>query len=123
MPGSSRAFWASLVTYANEAKAGLLGVDATIIERNGAVSEECVKAMIEGLARNTQASLFVAISGVAGPDGGTPEKPVGTVWIAVGQRGGPTDAVRLSVTGNRGRVRRVATLEALILVRRRISAA
>lgn len=82
--GSSACFETGYVTYSNAAKTRLLGVPAALIERHGAVSRETVEAMVAGACRESGAALGVAISGVAGPEGGTPDKPVGTVWFAWG---------------------------------------
>jgi nicotinamide-nucleotide amidase len=84
VPGASQYFNGSLVTYSNEMKKQLLGVSPELLETVGAVSEEVVRQMAIGAARKFKANIAVAISGIAGPDGGTVEKPVGTVWIAVG---------------------------------------
>lgn len=84
--GSSAYFKGAVVAYSNEIKAGLLGVDVEIIERYGAVSEEVVRQMAVGVAGKLSADYVIATSGIAGPDGGTDEKPVGTVWIAVGTK-------------------------------------
>lgn len=80
--GSSAYFRGGVVAYANEVKQQVLGVSAEALEKYGAVSEEVARQMVEGVARITGANVAVATTGVAGPDGGTPEKPVGTVWIA-----------------------------------------
>jgi len=82
--GSSAYFETGYVTYSNAAKTRLLGVPAALIERHGAVSRETVEAMVAGACRESGAALGVAVSGVAGPDGGTPGKPVGMVWFAWG---------------------------------------
>lgn len=82
IPGASRWFGYGLVTYANQAKQQLLGVTSTTLAQHGAVSEECIMEMVKGALALSGADLAVAISGVAGPDGGTPEKPVGGVWFA-----------------------------------------
>lgn len=87
--GSSAWFDRGWVTYSNAAKQALLGVDSAIFERSGAVSDECVRAMVHGALTNSDAHYAIAVSGVAGPGGGSPEKPVGTVWMAWGYR---TDA-------------------------------
>lgn len=81
--GSSAWFRGSVVAYDNSIKTGVLGVDPAVISLHGAVSEETVKAMAEGVRRLTATDYSVAVTGIAGPTGGTPEKPVGTVWIAV----------------------------------------
>ncbi len=86
IPGSSRYFEGSTVTYSYQMKEAILGVRRETLESVGAVSEQCVKEMLEGLLRVSVADYGVAISGIAGPDGGTPEKPVGTVCFAVGSR-------------------------------------
>lgn len=83
LPGSSRVFAGGAVSYSNRLKTGMLGVSELTLERSGAVSEETVREMAEGAARNYQTDYSVAVSGIAGPDGGTEDKPVGTVWIAV----------------------------------------
>ena len=89
-PGSSVAFDRGFVTYSNEAKTDLLGVPKTLIDRVGAVSEEVAVAMAEGALSRTASDLAVAITGIAGPGGGTPEKPVGLVHFAVARKGRPT---------------------------------
>ncbi|SMO44455.1 competence/damage-inducible protein A [Solitalea koreensis] len=82
-PGSSKAYIGGAVTYSNELKMQLLGVKADTIAQHGAVSEETVKEMALGAQKNYNADYAIACTGIAGPDGGTPEKPVGTVWIAI----------------------------------------
>lgn len=84
--GSSDSFHAGFVTYANHIKQSLLGVDQQVLETHGAVSEEVVRAMARGALDKAGADLAIAVSGIAGPDGGSPEKPVGTVWLAWGDR-------------------------------------
>ncbi|HET6719545.1 MAG TPA: CinA family protein [Rhodocyclaceae bacterium] len=80
--GSSRWFERGFVTYSNEAKQEMLGVSAATLERDGAVSAATVTEMAAGALRHSRADWALAISGIAGPDGGTPAKPVGTVWLA-----------------------------------------
>lgn len=111
--GSSAVFEAGLVTYSNAAKQRLLGVPAEVLARHGAVSEACALAMVEGLMAVVDAELGVAVTGIAGPDGGTPDKPVGTVWIAWQRRGRPALARCHHFRGDRGSVRRQAVLAAL----------
>lgn len=82
VPGSSSWFDGSFITYSNAAKAAMLGVPTALIEQHGAVSEPVVRAMATGAIAHSQAQTSIAVSGVAGPAGGTPEKPVGAVWIA-----------------------------------------
>jgi len=114
-PGSSRFLEAGLVTYSNQAKASLLGVDPDAIVAHGAVSEAVVRAMLTGARRTTDADAAIAITGIAGPDGGTAEKPVGTVWIAAGV-GDAVRAVRFQFEGDRGAVRQAAADAALDLL-------
>ncbi len=87
VPGCSAVLDLSAVTYANEVKTGLLGVSTTILEIEGAVSAHCAASMVRGILRLSGAHIGVAITGIAGPDGGSSEKPVGTVYIAVGKPG------------------------------------
>lgn len=82
--GSSDYFETGYVTYSNAAKTRLLGVPESVLAEYGAVSREVVEAMVAGACRESGAQLGIAVSGVAGPDGGTPDKPVGTVWLAWG---------------------------------------
>ncbi len=88
IPGSSDVFDRGFVTYSNSAKSELLGVPFWLIERHGAVSEDVVRAMAGGALLHSHASLAVAVTGIAGPDGGTEEKPVGFVCFAAGRRDG-----------------------------------
>lgn len=87
VPGASAVFGWGFVTYANEAKAGAIGVPADLLAAHGAVSEEVVRAMAEGALRVSGADHALAVTGIAGPGGGTPDKPVGTVWIGLASRG------------------------------------
>ena len=82
LAGSSAWFGWGYVTYANEAKVSALGVEIELLQEHGAVSETVVRAMVEGVRRISGAEIAVAVTGIAGPDGGTPEQPVGTVWFA-----------------------------------------
>jgi len=111
--GSSAWFGESVVTYANEAKQRLAGVPAHTLQTHGAVSAETVRAMAEGLLARTAADLAIAVSGVAGPGGGSVAKPVGTVWIAVAQRRHGCDVQHHRFDGDRAAVRRQAVLSAL----------
>jgi nicotinamide-nucleotide amidase len=115
--GSSEWFERGLVTYSNRAKQELLGVAPAILEQHGAVSRECAEAMARGLLVMTPADWGVAVTGIAGPGGGTPEKPVGTVWIAVDLLGEP-ESKRFSLIGGRDEIRRRAAQAALAMVRR-----
>jgi len=85
--GSSAWFERGFVTYSNEAKTELLGVPAELIERHGAVSEEVARAMAAGALAHSRADIAVAVTGIAGPTGGSDAKPVGTVWLAWAERG------------------------------------
>lgn len=111
--GSSAYFETGYVTYSNAAKSRLLGVPATVLEAHGAVSRETVEAMVAGACRESGANIGVAISGVAGPGGGSPDKPVGTVWLAWGgSQGVETECHHYS--GDRQAVREHAVRDALI---------
>lgn len=119
IPGSSAIFDRGFVTYSNEAKMESLGVASDIIETFGAVSIACVWAMANGALQRSHADVAVAISGVAGPDGGTAQKPVGTVVFARAYRNGdaqPEGELRLFADMNRAEVRSQATLCALELL-------
>ncbi len=111
--GCSDSYIGSVVSYSNEVKATLLGVSQDDLEQHGAVSREVVEQMAVGVCRATGADCSVATSGIAGPDGGTPEKPVGTVWTAVCIKGHTTSRL-LKLPGNRDRVIERATNEVLI---------
>ena len=119
VPGSSRVLDRGFVTYSNEAKREMLGVSSEIIETFGAVSIACVWAMAQGAVERSGADVAVAISGVAGPDGGTDLKPVGTVVFARvvrGQDGDPEGELRSFGNVGRAEIRRQATLCALELL-------
>ena len=90
IPGSSDVFERGFVTYSNEAKSELLGIDPKLIEREGAVSEPVARAMADGALVGSNAGLSIAVTGIAGPGGGTTEKPVGLVHIAVAREGQET---------------------------------
>ncbi len=111
--GASEVFLKGAVTYSNESKVSDLGVDEAIIEDFGAVSEECARAMASGVRERAGASFGVAITGIAGPDGGSDEKPVGTVFIAVSGYDG-VKVKKYIFSGNRAKVRLSATRFALI---------
>jgi nicotinamide-nucleotide amidase len=88
IPGASAVLERGFVTYSNEAKTEMLGVPAELIERRGAVSQEVALAMVDGALKNSRADIAVAVTGIAGPDGGGEQKPVGLVHIAAARRGG-----------------------------------
>ena len=121
IPGSSESFIAGLVTYAYSAKSALLGVSQELLDEHGAVSFACVQAMAVGAIRAADVDVAVAISGIAGPDGGTNDKPVGTVMFARAHRGETQDQVetvrhQFDPSGSRADIRRQATLVALELL-------
>ena len=118
IPGSSDVFERGFVTYSNAAKSEMLGVPFWLIERHGAVSEDVARAMAGGALTHSQASLAVSVTGIAGPDGGTAEKPVGLVHFAAGRRDQPMLHERV-VFGEIGRaeIRRRSVERALSLVR------
>ena len=111
--GSSGWFDRGFVTYSNEAKMELLGVDGDTLERYGAVSEATAKAMAEGAIRASRANLAVAVTGIAGPSGGSAAKPVGMVCFAWALRGWPTTAATHRLGGDRAAVRRASVIIAL----------
>ena len=82
LAGSSRWFERGFISYSNQSKTDMLGVDARLIAQHGAVSEQVARAMAQGALRHSQAQIALAVTGVAGPTGGSPEKPLGTVWFA-----------------------------------------
>jgi nicotinamide-nucleotide amidase len=112
IPGSSAWFERGFVTYSNLAKEQQLGVPSATIVRFGAVSEETAKAMAQGALRGGAAEWSVAVTGIAGPDGGSPDKPVGTVWIAWAGPG-HLQAVRQRFDGDRGAIRQASVRVAL----------
>jgi nicotinamide-nucleotide amidase len=117
-PGSSAYFVFSAAVYANSAKRGLLGVPGETIDTHGAVSTEVAEAMAEGALERAKADLAVAITGVAGPGGGTADKPVGTVCFALAQRGQKTFSERRQLTGSRDYIRTLSAYVALGLLAR-----
>ena len=114
--GSSDWFERGVVSYSNEAKTELLGVPAALITRHGAVSAEVARAMAEGALVHSSADMSVAVTGIAGPGGGTPDKPVGTVWLALARRGQPAQATLLQLQGSRSEIREQTVDRALQLV-------
>ena len=105
LAGSSLWFDRGVVTYSNEAKVDLLGVPAELIAQHGAVSEPVAMAMAQGALAKSQAQIAVAVTGVAGPGGGSPDKPVGTVWLAWACHDGLVQAERHVFGGDRAAVR------------------
>jgi nicotinamide-nucleotide amidase len=119
--GSSRVFGHGWVTYANEAKQQHLGVAAELIEKHGAVSEELARSMAEGALKQSGADHALSVTGIAGPTGGTPEKPVGTVWIGLASKNAETWALKRFYPGARDRFKLLTSQAALDLLRRRLS--
>jgi nicotinamide-nucleotide amidase len=117
--GSSDVFDQGFVTYANSAKTAMIGVDAGLIREHGAVSAEVGRAMADGALKTADADIAVAVTGIAGPGGGTPEKPVGLVFIGIASRKAVTDVQRFEF-GDIGRegVRIATVREALKLLER-----
>ena len=114
LPGSSAWFETSIVCYSNESKQALLGVSERTIEEFGAVSGDVVLEMTDGLAEHTAADVMISISGIAGPDGGSDEKPVGTVWLCWARRDKTSFAHEYHFEGDREAVR-LQTVEAALL--------
>ena len=117
-PGSSAYFKGGLVVYSNEAKVALAGVDPELIERHGAVSIEVAEALADGAVDRLDAEVGVGITGIAGPGGGSEEKPVGLVCFSVSERGGERIARSVNLPGGRADVRDRSTVVAMHLVRR-----
>ena len=113
LAGSSDWFERGFVTYSNEAKTESLGVPAALIAQHGAVSEEVARAMAEGALAHSHAQLAVAVTGIAGPGGAVPGKPVGTVWLALAHRGEVRLCERLQLDGDRSAVREQTVQAAL----------
>lgn len=111
--GSSAWFERGFVTYSNLSKQQMLGVREDTIKQHGAVSEMTVREMVAGALRHSPAQVALAVSGIAGPDGGTADKPVGTVWFAWGIKQGEIHAQRHQLAGNRAEVRLQAVRIAL----------
>lgn len=117
VPGSSAYFKGGVVSYANEVKTGVLGVLPETLQTAGAVSEETVQQMVQGAIRTLGVDYAIAVSGIMGPDGGTAEKPVGTVWIAVGNKE-KTDAIKLQFRFDRQRNIGLTAVNALNYLRK-----
>jgi nicotinamide-nucleotide amidase len=119
--GSSDVVLGGVISYANSVKERLLGVQPESLRQHGAVSEQVVREMAAGARERTGAAVGMAITGVAGPGGGTAEKPVGTVWLGVDLKGGG-EARRVNLIGDRDEIRRRATQAALDMTRRMVTA-
>ena len=116
IPGSSDVFDRSFVTYTNRAKQEMLGVGEPLLDADGAVSEAVARAMAEGALARAAAGLAVAVTGIAGPGGGSAGKPVGLVWFGLAGRGRATLAERQVFPGDRAAVRRATVERALALL-------
>ena len=119
IPGSSNFFLGGAVCYSNELKTKLVGVPTHLIEQHGAVSQPVAQALAEGIRRRAGASFGLGITGVAGPGGGSPEKPVGTVFIAMADEQSTT-VREFRFPGDRERIRYWASQAALELIRRKV---
>ncbi len=119
VPGSSSFFLGGAVVYSNDLKTKLAGVPPALIEAHGAVSKLVAQAMAEGIRQRTGASIGIGVTGIAGPSGGTPEKPVGLVYISLADDRG-TQVREFRFPGDRERIRQWASLAALELIRRRL---
>ena len=122
VPGASAVFLAGYVTYANEAKEGMLGVDPPLISAHGAVSEDVARAMAEGARRQANATFALATTGIAGPGGGTDEKPVGTVFVALAAEGAATQVRGFRFPDDRPTFKELTTQAALEMLRRSLLA-
>lgn len=116
IPGSSHFYKGGIVAYSNEIKENLLGVNPETLENKGAVSEEAVLEMAKGAMKSMNSDCAIATSGIAGPTGGTPDKPVGTVWIAVAMK---EKTATMKLEGDEGRQKNIAnaTQKALQMMR------
>lgn len=119
--GSSDVVERGFVTYSNEAKTELIGVPADLIVRVGAVSAEVAQAMAEGALARSRADVAVSITGIAGPGGATPGKPVGLVWFGLAVKGAPTQVEKRNFPGDRAAVRRHSVATALALLSRAVA--
>lgn len=120
IPGSSDVFTAGFITYANEAKWAMVGVDKKLLEAHGAVSGEVAIALAEGALRTAKANLAVAVTGIAGPTGGTPAKPVGLVHIAAAAEHKPTLQHMHHFSGDRTAIRMASVEAALRLLNKQL---
>ncbi len=120
IPGASQFFLGSIVAYANAWKENLLGVSSITLKDKGAVSRETVEEMVLGLLERTEADYGIAISGIAGPGGATCDRPVGTVYIAIAQRGQKVDVERIEIPKSRLQIIEATVDAALILLWRRL---
>lgn len=123
LAGSSAWFERGLVTYSNDAKRELLDVPPAVLRDDGAVSRRCVEAMVAGIVARTPADWAAAVTGIAGPGGGSPDKPVGSVWIGCAHRCGPVQSRLHRFDGERAAVREQSALALLEMLVAGIDAA
>jgi PncC family amidohydrolase len=116
VPGSSAVFIGGVVAYSNSVKQALLGVPAEVLERHGAVSEECARAMALGCQYGFATDWSISTTGIAGPDGGTSEKPVGLVWFGWARAGGWVRTGQRVFSGDRGEVQRQSVVHSLAVL-------
>ncbi len=117
VPGSSNYFAGGVIAYSNDLKEKLLGLDPTLLEKHGAVSSEVARAMADGIRSKTSADISVAVTGIAGPTGGTPEKPVGTVFVGLSTPDETVD-IPCRFSGDRWQIQELTAVKSLDLVRR-----
>lgn len=122
IPGSSATYLAGFITYSNEAKIRMLGVSEGVIAAAGAVSEACARQMAEGALLNARTDFAISCTGIAGPDGGSAEKPVGLVYIGLAHRNAATTARRFVFPGDRAAVRHATVAAALNFLSETVSA-
>jgi len=118
VPGASDYFLGSLVTYSNSLKENLLHVSPQTLLAYGAVSKECVFEMLEGVFKATSADVALAVTGIAGPSGATVEKPLGTIWVALGERGGDPYLFSLKLEGDRQEIIELCSYKLLTILYR-----
>lgn len=118
--GASDVLDRGFVTYSNEAKMDLLGVPRAMLATQGAISQPVVRAMAEGALTRSRATITVATTGLAGPGGGSPDKPVGLVWFGLAQRGGEVYSERVVFAGDRTAIRAAAVAHAFGLIQERL---
>lgn len=118
LPGISDLYWGGWIVYSNHLKEKLLGVDPSLLESCGAVSREVLAEMLQGALRESGADAALAVTGIAGPGGGTPEKPVGTVWLGIGLRGRESCLEHRLFQGNRQQNRYETVREVVALAER-----
>jgi nicotinamide-nucleotide amidase len=117
VPGISKVFNRGIVSYSNEAKMENLSVSPETLEKYGAVSRQTAIEMAEGVRKTAKTDLGISVTGIAGPDGGTDQKPVGLVYVALADKSG-CDCRELRLTGNRDRIRNMTTLYVFDMIRR-----